>query len=280
MDYDKDLASAIDKLGPLLHVDEDLRPFLARGGKLLFYIGWNDYHNPEQLIDYYEAVIKNSGGTRARDSLRLFTIPGMGHCMGGAGCDTFDKLGAIDRWVAQGKAPQQMEAAKVEAGNIVRTSLICAYPNVARYKGRGDINQSANFTCAGPQPPTAAESSLLLAEDQRFQAQIAHDIKAIGLQMADELSYTHASGRHRTKAEYLNDIESGRAPYRSIQAEDRSARVFGNVGTTRGQLRMVVGDKELLSSYLAVYVHRDGRWQLLDWQSSPDPAEVQASPPK
>jgi feruloyl esterase len=146
MDWDKDVAAAIEKLGPLMHVDADLKPFIERGGKLLLYIGWNDYHNPEQLIEYYKSVMK-SGGDRARDSLRLFTIPGMGHCMGGSGCDTFDKLGAIDAWVAHGEAPQRIVAAKVDDGKISRTSPLCAYPLVAKYKGSGDTNDAANFVC-------------------------------------------------------------------------------------------------------------------------------------
>jgi feruloyl esterase len=148
MDWDRDVAAAIEKVGPLMHVDADLKPFIDRGGKLLFYIGWNDYHNPEQLIDYYKSVMKSGGGEKARNSLRLFAIPGMGHCMGGAGCDTFDKLGAIDAWVARGEAPQRISAARVEEGKIVRTRPLCAYPEVARYKGSGDINDAVSFACS------------------------------------------------------------------------------------------------------------------------------------
>jgi feruloyl esterase len=68
--------------------------------------------------------------------------------MGGAGCDTFDKLGSIDAWVARGQTPERIVAAKVEDGKIVRTSPLCAYPAVAKYKGTGDTSDAANFTCA------------------------------------------------------------------------------------------------------------------------------------
>jgi feruloyl esterase len=149
VDWDKDIAAAIEKVGPLMHVDADLKPFIDRGGKLLLYIGWNDYHNPEQLIEYYQSVIKSAGG-KARNSLRLFAIPGMGHCMGGAGCDTFDKLGSLDAWVVRGEVPQRIAAAKVDQGKIVRTSPLCAYPEVAKYKGTGNVDDAASFVCASP----------------------------------------------------------------------------------------------------------------------------------
>jgi feruloyl esterase len=77
IDWDKDVTTAIDTLHPLIDVDADLVPFFAHGGKLLLYIGWNDYHNPTELIDYYQALARNAGAQITKRSLRLFTIPGM-----------------------------------------------------------------------------------------------------------------------------------------------------------------------------------------------------------
>jgi feruloyl esterase len=146
MDWDKDVTAAVEKIGPLLHVDADLQPFFARGGKLLLYIGWNDYHNPQQLIDYYKTLIRN-GGEHVSVSVRLFTIPGMNHCQGGAGCDTFDKLGVIDTWVDAGRAPRRIVASRFDHGKLVRTRPLCAWPEVARYKGTGDTEDAAQFDC-------------------------------------------------------------------------------------------------------------------------------------
>ena len=33
---------------------------------------------------------------------------------------------------------------------IYRTRPVCAYPKVSKYKGSGDINDAANFTCVAP----------------------------------------------------------------------------------------------------------------------------------
>lgn len=149
MDWNKDMNAAIATVGPLMHVDADMKPFFARGGKLLMYIGWNDYHNPEELIGYYQKLMSHAGDT-TRASARLFTIPGMAHCFGGQGCDTFDKLGTIDQWVAHGVAPQRVVASRVSDGKVVRTRPLCAYPDVARYKGRGDMGVAASFVCVNP----------------------------------------------------------------------------------------------------------------------------------
>jgi feruloyl esterase len=146
MDWDKTIAQVDEKLGPLLHVDDNLTPFFERGGKLMFYIGWADYHNPEQLVGYYKSLIQNASG-KASNAVRLFAIPGMAHCGWGTGCDTFNRLDAIDQWVAQSEAPERIMATKVEDGKIVRSSPLCAYPAAARYKNSGSIDDAANFDC-------------------------------------------------------------------------------------------------------------------------------------
>lgn len=149
LDWDKTINDAVAKLGPLLHVDSDLKPFFAHGGKLLMYVGWNDFHNPEELAGYYQAVLRDAGD-QTRASARLFTVPGMGHCYGGEGCDTFDKLGNLDAWVSHGVAPQRIVAARVEDGKVVRTRPLCAYPQVARYDGKGPMDQAQSFACVTP----------------------------------------------------------------------------------------------------------------------------------
>jgi feruloyl esterase len=147
MDIYKDIALANQVLGPIMNVDANLKPFFDRGGKLMLYIGWTDYHNPLQTIDYYQAVLKN-GGSKAANSLRLFNVPGMDHCSGGAGCDSFDKVQAIRDWVETGKAPDQLPSSKLINGNVVRTRPLCAYPTVAQYTESGSMDDALNFRCA------------------------------------------------------------------------------------------------------------------------------------
>lgn len=146
MDFDADIALADKVLGPLMHVDANLKPFFDRGGKLMIYIGWNDYHNPIQVIDYYNAVLKTAGN-QAKNSIRLFNVPGMGHCGGGTGCDTFDKVGTMAQWAETGKAAEQILGSHLTDGKVIRTRPLCAYPQAAKYKGTGNIDDAENFVC-------------------------------------------------------------------------------------------------------------------------------------
>ena len=87
----------------------------------------------------------------ASNWVRLFMVPGMGHCSGGEGLDAFDKVSVIEQWAEQGKAPTQVIAAHQTAGKVDRTRPLCPYPQVARYNGPGNIDDASNFTCRLPQ---------------------------------------------------------------------------------------------------------------------------------
>lgn len=148
MDWDKDIAKATKAVGPLLSVGPaELQSYFAHGGKMLLYVGWNDYHNPNELISYYKNLMHHVA-PQHKDSAKLFTIPGMGHCFGGAGCDTFNKLGVMDAWVSRGKVPTRIVASKYDQQRKVeRTQPLCAYPQTAHYRGQGDIHAAKNYTC-------------------------------------------------------------------------------------------------------------------------------------
>ncbi|MGH9219102.1 MAG: tannase/feruloyl esterase family alpha/beta hydrolase, partial [Vicinamibacterales bacterium] len=152
LDYDRDLAYAEQRIPHLAAVDHDLTPFKKRGGKLIMYAGWIDpVVPPQDNVAYYEAVAKKMGGyEKTRDFFRLFVAPGMGHCAGGPGPNQFDAVTALEQWVEKGVAPDAVIASHSTGGKIDRSRPLCPYPQVARYKGTGSIDEAANFTCAAP----------------------------------------------------------------------------------------------------------------------------------
>ena len=137
---------------PANATDPNLAAFMSRGGKLLIYHGWADQQVvPMSTINYYDSVLHTMGGAaQASNWLRVFMVPGMGHCRGGDGPNTFDTVTALETWVEHGKAPDQIVASHSAAGKVDRTRPLCAYPMVARYKGTGSIDDAANFVCRMP----------------------------------------------------------------------------------------------------------------------------------
>lgn len=146
-DLDKDLALAVENGGAIEATNPDLSAFKARGGKVIMYHGWNDPGpSPLDTIQYNENVASKTGPNQ--DWMRLFMMPGMGHCQGGAGPDKANFLGALERWVESGIAPDRITAAKVTNGEIRMTRPLCPYPQVAKWKGVGSTNDAENFVCA------------------------------------------------------------------------------------------------------------------------------------
>jgi feruloyl esterase len=102
-------------------------------------------------------------GDGTGDFFRLFMVPGMYHCRGGPGPNSFgnagdppvkdarhDVLMALERWVEQGIAPDVIVASAVSDQRVTRTRPLCPYPSQARYSGSGDADRAENFTCVAP----------------------------------------------------------------------------------------------------------------------------------
>jgi feruloyl esterase len=172
-DLERDGRQANQRLAAVLNAtNPDLKAFNARGGKLILHHGWNDAAlPPTNTINYYQNVIKTMGVQQTDGFVRLFMVPGMQHCGGGPGPNSFgqyltstpsdperDLTLALERWVEQGVAPAQVIAAKRQdpSASPSRTRTLCAYPQVARYKGSGSSDDAASFSCVAE--PTASNA--------------------------------------------------------------------------------------------------------------------------
>jgi Tannase and feruloyl esterase len=165
-DFDRDykrfgsMEALVDASNP------DLRSFKAAGGKLLMFAPTNDFSLLlRSAIDYYENVERTMGGRAATSEFaRLFVLPGVDHCQGGPGADLVDYLSYLDTWVEQGHAPDRLLASHLQDADrgpgsgvfpldprsIAFTRPLFPYPLRARYSGKGDPNDAANFVAVGP----------------------------------------------------------------------------------------------------------------------------------
>lgn len=150
-------------------VNPNLKPFAAHGGKLIVYHGWSDAALPPQdAIHYWAEVGQAVGELETADFMRLFMVPGMQHCAGGPGANSFGQFGplgdpqhdvraALEQWVEKGLAPDRIIATKFvsdadHSQGIKMTRPLCPYSQVAKYVGKGDTNDAANFYCGGRRP--------------------------------------------------------------------------------------------------------------------------------
>ncbi len=172
LDFDRDVALADATVGPIINsTSPDLSDFKALGGKMIMWHGWADpLVNPRNSIDYLRSVAGAPRGRHGKEHdddeaargtqgfLRLFMAPGLTHCSGGPGLNTFDTLTALERWVEQGKAPEKLIASHTTlpfpdnvmavnppAGDFSRP--LCPWPEVARYVGKGSTTEAASFVC-------------------------------------------------------------------------------------------------------------------------------------
>jgi feruloyl esterase len=127
-----------------------LKPFIAQGRKMILYHGASDPSIPasQSIAFYRELVEQQQGIERTQQNVRLFLVPGMHHCSGGPGPDRFDTLSALEAWVEHGKAPDMIQAGTKPASPVQHRLPLCPYPQQGRYRGTGEINDTANWSCA------------------------------------------------------------------------------------------------------------------------------------
>jgi feruloyl esterase len=77
----------------------------------------------------------------------LFLVPGMQHCRGGPGPNTFDSISVLEQWREHDVAPSQILGTNPQSG-LARP--LCAYPQYSKYDGSGDLNDASNWSCAAP----------------------------------------------------------------------------------------------------------------------------------
>lgn len=181
----------------------DLRPLAKLGHKILMWNGAEDnVVQPAGTVAYYEAVQKEVGVKETDSFLRFFLLPGVGHCGSGDGANQIDTLTPLMAWVETNKAPAVLVAGKpvpstggrgggggggqaapgavpnyppyaLPDKEITYTRPVYPFPNVAKFKGAGDVNDAANYESIKgpvkyPQVFTSEGMKLLGPGNQKF----------------------------------------------------------------------------------------------------------------
>ncbi|MFW6094517.1 MAG: nuclear transport factor 2 family protein [Pseudomonadota bacterium] len=110
------------------------------------------------------------------------------------------------------------------------------------------------------------------ADRRRRDAMISADVAALDALLADELVWTHSSGRKDDKAAFLEKIAAGSADYRSLEVSDDTVSSHGAIaihhGTLTGRVAVDGREKELRNRFLSVWARTGETLRLLAWQST------------
>jgi hypothetical protein len=125
----------------------------------------------------------------------------------------------------------------------------------------------------------ADAEDVLDADARRRAAQIDVDVGALDALLAEDLLYVHATGEVQAKEELITWLELEEADYVRIETSEVDVLVDGAVAKLVGwqSMEVRIGEQSFRprSVFTAVYVQRDGRWQLFAYQSNHGDALVQ-----
>ena len=150
----KDYTFVVDQLENTDYMDgstADIAKFLDKGGKLMVWHGGEDQLIPVKASTRFVARLLQLTNSQGQGNVRVYTPPGVNHCLGGPGADSFDLVTPMMEWVENGKAPKTLIASKVNmAGTVNFTRPLCIYPQYPKYIN-GNANEASSFECASPQ---------------------------------------------------------------------------------------------------------------------------------
>lgn len=147
--FEDQFDSFVERYGAVMDTSSPDVGAFAKHGKTILWHGVADDIIPAAGTLHYVDSIRRTLGERETDAfLRLYLAPGVGHCGSGDGPQPVELLEPLMEWVEQGRAPKAVRSENRDrAGRTTRTRPLCPYPTLARYRGRGSLDDAANFRC-------------------------------------------------------------------------------------------------------------------------------------
>jgi len=128
------------------------------------------------------------------------------------------------------------------------------------------------FTLTLVKAQSVDEKAVVAAEKARFDAQVSKNAEVLNQLLAEDMVYVHSNGNVDNKQSYIQSIKDGNSTYNSIDIQEQKVRMYGKTAIVNGVCyikRPLVDGKnnDLKLRYTDAYVKKDGRWQMVTWQS-------------
>jgi len=119
-------------------------------------------------------------------------------------------------------------------------------------------------------------AQILMLEEQRRSAMLAGDAQALRGLLAPDLRYVHSTGVSESRDSLLAKLASGQATYQELAFDGLAVTCTPDVGIVAGEMRAHVRRdgalRNIATCYLAVWLRREGAWQLSAFQGTSLPA--------
>ena len=114
---------------------------------------------------------------------------------------------------------------------------------------------------------SSVERAIRQLDNERIQAQINADARALDCIYADDFIGVGPSGTVRTKSQVISDFTSGDLKFKSITTDEVQVRAYGEAAVETGLSTMVGQDKGKIvprdTRFTRVWVKQKGRWRLV-----------------
>jgi hypothetical protein len=101
-------------------------------------------------------------------------------------------------------------------------------------------------------------------------AEEAKNIALLDKLSTDDSTHTHGHGRVQSKADYINDLKTGKSRIGAISLSDLKVRTYGSCAIINGQFQSqdLVHKETSQFLFTAFWVQQQGAWRMAAWVST------------
>jgi ketosteroid isomerase-like protein len=119
--------------------------------------------------------------------------------------------------------------------------------------------------------PAAADKDVAQAVDHLTQAMLHKDIPELNALTAENLTYGHSSGKIQDKKAFIDDIETGKSAFKTLEMQNQTITVSGDVALVRHHFSaQALKGTEVMPTEIEnfqIWQKQEGKWLLVGRQA-------------
>jgi hypothetical protein len=112
---------------------------------------------------------------------------------------------------------------------------------------------------------TVMENAILNLSKEKFHWKTTGQVDKLADLFDDELVFVHITGATTTKADWINQLKTGRFVYDRIEQKEARAKVYGNTAVLVGKAKFTINGGSVFNLiYTEVYTRKNDQWKLVN----------------